>query len=93
MKTQLLIEIKTMDLEECQIVPEEGMTDKDYSKEELLKFRKEYVKGLHKEVVNGIKDLLLKDESVMDKIFDSGYSWEGGESLKDYKISFKVKKI
>ncbi len=83
MERKLLVEIKTMDLKECRIVPEEGTEEKDYTKEELSRFRKNYVKGLHEEIVKGIKEMLTKDEVLLDKIWDSEYSWEGGESLKD----------
>lgn len=93
MEKKLLIEIKTMDVKDCGIVPEEGTTEKDYTTATLLKFRKEYVKGLHKEVIKGVKEMLTKDEVLLDKIWDSEYSWEGGESLKDYKISIKVKEV
>lgn len=90
MKTTLIIEIETLD--EYEIFPEEGETKETYKdkKEELIEFRKDYAKNLHKAVVDKIKNIETDLEDGIIENLDE-LSIEDWYTFEDYSIEFNVK--
>jgi hypothetical protein len=87
MKRKLIIEIETS--EKIGILPEEGTSEEDYSKEDLVKFRAEYDRNLSNELVNHIKEYFKGyfEEEFLDRKEEG--SVEGFNSFEDYKIKVK----
>lgn len=93
MKTKLIIELESPDT--VNIFPEEGLGEEDFKGEEkqkeLKKFRDEYVKDLHEELVNKARkyfDNELFEENFLDELEELFI--EGNESFDNYEIKIKT---
>lgn len=97
MKSRFIVEIVTPDT--LSLFPEDGQTDEDFQGEkqkELQEFRKEYALELHKAIVKAI-DTLNEDNFFDDLVFDNDLfdevQVEGWDTLKDYGVEVKIKKL
>jgi hypothetical protein len=93
MKTKLIIEIETPD--KLEIFPEEGETEENYKEieKELENFRNDFVKNLHKDIINKIEIYLNNgtfEEQWLDDLEE--LSIEGWNSFEDYGIKINIKK-
>ena len=93
MKRTLVIEIETQ--ERIAILPEEGTTEEDYTKEELDKFRTEYSRDLNDALVKEIEKYFEKDGWFEEQFLDGleELSCEYFENFKDYGITINIKEI
>ncbi len=90
MKTVMQIEIETPNSEKVNVVPEEGKSEEDYTKQELVKFRKGYADDLHEAVINRLQNYVsdrFEDDFVEDA---DNVSIEGYESFNDYGVKVVV---
>jgi hypothetical protein len=92
MKTKLILEIETE--ERIGILPEEGKSEDDYTKEELDKFRIEYSRDLNNAVVKEIEKYFEKDGWFEEQFLDGleELSCEGFDDFKDYGIKISISK-
>lgn len=92
MKTKIIVEIETKD--KYDVLPEEGETEEDYKnkKDELRKFREEYAKGIHKSIIDYIKNVLGDglEESFMDSSYFEEYYIDSWDEFDDYGIKVKL---
>lgn len=94
MKTKFEIEIETKD--SYEVHPDVEKEPEDYEKEELEEYRKDFTEELHRAVVNFF-ERQFSEEDIEDHLMDSSYldecTIEGWETLEDYGIKFKVKRL
>lgn len=75
------------------IVPEEGKSEEDYTKEELNKFRTEFANDLMSSLIRDIKHYFEPEgwfeEDYLDNMEE--LSIENFDNFKDYGISINIK--
>lgn len=91
MKAKIVIELETKG--PYEVVPEEGTSEEDYTKEELENFRKDWEEGLMNHAKKMVQKYMEPDGSFEDWFVDEleeNYI-EGWDSFKDYKLTVTVK--
>ena len=92
MKTKVIIQVKTMDVKDCKVLPEEGKSEDDFTEEELKICRKDYCEDLHKEVVKIVQRYGIHDwENEILEHLEEMYV-EGWDDYTDYGIDITVSK-
>lgn len=89
MKTKIIIEVESPDAKDTTVIEEAGKSEEDYKTEELIKFRTEYSKDLHKHIINSIKFFVDEDRLIED-IMESDYGVEDWTEFNDYGIKIKT---
>ncbi len=93
MKSKIVIEIETK--EDNSILPEEGTTEEDYTKEQLIESRKEYAEDLMNYFVKKIESYITED--IEEYFLDNGEELyiEGWDEFSDYpvKINYNVEDV
>jgi len=89
MKTRLIIDIESPNAKDTNVVPEEGKSEDDYTDEELIKFREEYSRDLHKSLINQFDVGWIEERCIenMDELGIDGY-----DSFADYGIKLTITK-
>jgi len=87
---KITIDVEFKDAQEIKVLPEEGMQEEDYTKEELVKFKEGYRKDLIEYVIRDIENYL--EEGLCESIRESEQGIEDYDTLEDYGIKIKVNK-
>ena len=91
METKILVVVKTRAPK--VVLPEEGTTEKDYTREEIKVCREDYSRELHDEVVRKVGfalDSLEDDEELLEESYIEGHDdWENDYGIK---ITHKIQK-
>jgi hypothetical protein len=86
MKTRIIIEVESK--ENIKVLPEEGTSAKDYTKEELVMFRKDFAKDVNGKLVALITDFVVNKKRTCsmleDQFLDDEFYVEGLDKLSDY---------